>query len=204
MSPPDTRRSPSNPQIDTTLPLIASRGLLSVPRNPSSPAVTPNLQSLVNNLHLSEHSSRCSRRHSSHTAPLANAPPDLLKENDHSGARNAVPSFHSRMAEREEFLVFVRILLKCLDGGGRDNGNGEGGARAAIRLKARQIIRECTARNRAGDPEYTPLVSAVRERLRGVVGEMCWGRAEQYLRHYHVMRSRMGSAPKIRGGVSNA
>lgn len=75
--------------------------------------------------------------------------------------------------ERERFLIFVRILFKCLDE--KD---------PQLRAKAKRVVQQCTLRNREGNPEYAPLVDVVERRLRCIVGEANWTRAEYYLRHY--------------------
>ena len=95
-------------------------------------------------------------------------------------------------AERERFLIFMRILFKCLDDFDGD---------WHLRLRVRAIFRECTNNNWDGHPDYAPLVNCIRQRLRGVVGDVHWNQADLYLRHFLTMRSkarRVGT----KGGLS--
>jgi len=90
------------------------------------------------------------------------------------------PQDHSSVfrSSREQFLVFVKILLKCL----------EQTQSVQICSRAKKIIGDCTKRNRAGDPEFTPLMDAVEKRLRPFVGEAQWIRALLLLRHFIAQR----------------
>ena len=81
---------------------------------------------------------------------------------------------HRSRSHREQFLLFIKILFKCLDQANEPE----------KREKAKKIVAECTRRNRAGDPDFSPLMEAVEKRLRGFVGEMLWRRAHLLLRHY--------------------
>jgi len=54
--------------------------------------------------------------------------------------------------------------------------------------RAKKIVGDCTKRNRAGDPEFTPLMDAVEKRLRPFVGETQWRRALLLLRHLIAQR----------------
>lgn len=78
------------------------------------------------------------------------------------------------MSNREHFLILIKILFKCLDQANEPE----------VRSKAKQIVTECTRRNRQGDSKFTPLIEAVEKRLRGVVGEVHWRRARLLLRYY--------------------
>mmetsp|Transcript_36354 Transcript_36354/g.73948 ORF Transcript_36354/g.73948 Transcript_36354/m.73948 type:complete len:250 (-) Transcript_36354:166-915(-) len=84
---------------------------------------------------------------------------------------------HGR-THREQFLIFTRILFKCLD----DHPS------PSIKKTVKTIIVECTKRNRAGDPDYHPLIDAVQARLRHIIGEVHWHKAEEYLVHYLTFR----------------
>jgi hypothetical protein len=80
---------------------------------------------------------------------------------------------------REKFLLFVKILFKCLAEGNN----------ADATEKARRIVRECTKRNRMGDPMFASLFNATASRLRGLVGESTWRRAVLLLRHFMAKRT---------------
>ncbi|KAG7368924.1 hypothetical protein IV203_031667 [Nitzschia inconspicua] len=76
--------------------------------------------------------------------------------------------------ERENFLIFIKILFKILDDAEEPH----------TKRKAKQIVLECRRKNQQGDPLYHPLMDAVESRLRRFVGEASWRRAHLYLNHY--------------------
>jgi len=80
---------------------------------------------------------------------------------------------------RARFLVFIKILFKCLDQANEPE----------IRDRAKEIVAECTRRNRMGDPKFTPLVEAVEKRLRVFVGEAHWKKASILLRAFAAKQS---------------
>lgn len=84
---------------------------------------------------------------------------------------NASSSVHS--SKRTRLLVFVKIILKCLDSDDR-----------SLHLEAKQIITECTRKNREGIPGYDSLADAITRQLRIAVGEVHWNRAESLMSHY--------------------
>jgi len=79
----------------------------------------------------------------------------------------------SSKQQRQRFVLFIRILFKCIDE-----------TDPQLRPLAKQIVKECTLRNRQGHPDYQPLVDAIQSRLQSVVGDTHWKRAEEYLRYY--------------------
>jgi hypothetical protein len=78
------------------------------------------------------------------------------------------------ISQREHFLMFIKILFKCLEQANEPE----------VRNKAKQIVAECIRRNRQDDSNFTPLMEAVEKRLRGFVGELQWRRSLLLLRHY--------------------
>lgn len=54
----------------------------------------------------------------------------------------------------------------------------------SIRRRAKSIIADCTYRNRMGHPEYMPLQDAIELRLRQLVGEIHWSRAQRCFEAY--------------------
>jgi len=78
------------------------------------------------------------------------------------------------LSEREHFVIFIKILFKCIEQSDDQN----------LRLKAKAIVNECTRRNRMGDSSYTPLQDAVERRLKKMVGELYWARAKLCFEHY--------------------
>jgi hypothetical protein len=80
--------------------------------------------------------------------------------------------------ERENFLVFVKILFKILDDANEPH----------TKSKAKRIVLECRQRNQQGDPHYHPLMDAIEVRLKRFVGEASWHKAHLLLHHYLTRR----------------
>ncbi|EEC45629.1 predicted protein [Phaeodactylum tricornutum CCAP 1055/1] len=78
------------------------------------------------------------------------------------------------LSDREQFLIFVKILFKCLERADDKN----------LRQRAKTVVSECTRRNRLGDSQYTPLQEAVERRLKRIVGELYWCQAQVYTNRY--------------------
>jgi hypothetical protein len=109
------------------------------------------------------------------------------RRSDPTAASDSSKSTSAAVAatEKERFVLFVKILLKCLDRPrGADGGASDQDARA-LKQVAKATILECTRRNRMGDSSYTPLLDALERRLRSTVGDENWYRAarlcDQYL-----------------------
>jgi hypothetical protein len=119
----------------------------------------------------------------------------------HSHRRAALPSSptsnSSKSAaaaaatEKERFVLFVKILLKCLDRPGVNGGSDDA---RALKQVAKATILECTRRNRMGDSSYTPLLDALERRLRSTVGDENWHRAARLCDRYLERRR---SSPQI-------
>jgi len=93
--------------------------------------------------------------------------------------------------QKKRFLLFIRILFKSLDQSEEDS---------ELREIAKNIVSDCTRRNRLGDPECKPLMDAVDKRLRRHVGETHWRRAHLYMQHYmrrEAARERLPQAQRI-------
>lgn len=97
---------------------------------------------------------------------------------------NASSSVHS--SKRTRLLVFVKIILKSLDS---DD--------PSLHLEAKQIITECTRKNREGIPGYDSLADAITRQLRIAVGEVHWNRAESLMSHYLKTRTQPVKKLKI-------
>ena len=115
------------------------------------------------------------RRSSSSRSPKV----ELKRNSSILGAR---PHPHNR-SHRENFLIFTRILFKCLG----DHPS------AKVQAEAKRIIVDCTKRNRLGEPGFHPLIDAIEVRLRHVIGDIHWHKAEQYLGHYMTFRRKGGA-----------
>lgn len=81
---------------------------------------------------------------------------------------------HRILGERELFLIFIKILFKCI----------ERCSNGRLRQRAKAIVTECTRRNRMGDSNFSPLQDAVETRLKDIVGDMYWNQAKVYTGYY--------------------
>ncbi|CAB9528673.1 hypothetical protein SEMRO_2288_G322090.1 [Seminavis robusta] len=122
------------------------------------------------------------------SVPRSPAPPAAFKPR----RRPKLPpaSSSSAVFRRKRFLVFMKVLLKCLK---RDMTKNPQSARLYQHAKA--IIADCTQRNRQKDPHYCPLPEAVERRLRPVVGEAQWKRAHACLDLYLEKRRQLHRLP---------
>jgi hypothetical protein len=80
--------------------------------------------------------------------------------------------------ERENFLLFIKILFKIL----------EDAQEPEVKSKAQRIVMDCRRRSQQGDPNFSPLMDALERRLRVFVGEQKWRRAHLFLSHYMVKK----------------
>lgn len=81
--------------------------------------------------------------------------------------------------KRTRLLVFIKIILKCLDY-----------EDPSLHFEAKQVITDCTRKNREGVPGYDPLADAITRRLHITVGEVHWNRAQNLMIHYMKSRTR--------------
>lgn len=79
---------------------------------------------------------------------------------------------------RRSFLVFMRILFKCLDRAGDK----------PLLISARQVIAECIKLHRSGHSEHTSLIEGIETKLHVLVGRDYWLEAKTYLGHYHIWK----------------
>lgn len=89
--------------------------------------------------------------------------------------------------ERENFLVFIKILFKILDQANEPE----------TKSRAQRIVLECRRRSQAGDPNFMPLMDATEKRLRAFVGEAKWRRAHLFLHHYIVNKPGNNHPPSL-------
>jgi hypothetical protein len=102
----------------------------------------------------------------------------VLIENDSS-----VDTCKSLRHRRKSFLVFVRILLKCID-------------RADDKIlsaKVRKLVICCVRRFRSGEQTHgESLMDNVESRLKLLVGSVYWKEARAFLKHYHEWKQEDG------------
>ena len=98
-----------------------------------------------------------------------------------------VPGLSKEAEQKKRFLIFIKILFKSLSQS----------ACTDVREKAKNIVSDCTRRNRLGDPQCTPLMDAIDRRLRCHVGEAHWRRAHVFMQHYIRRESRPRPRPQV-------
>ena len=96
-----------------------------------------------------------------------------------SNKNHVVVGSTSTACQKRRFLLFIKILFKSL----------EQACEFETRDRAREIVSDCTRRNRLEDPAFTPLIDVIDQRLRRYVGEAHWRRAHMYMHHYLMTRS---------------
>ena len=79
---------------------------------------------------------------------------------------------------REMLIIFIRIIFRCLDRHADHN----------VSLQAKQVVKECTRKNRERVPGYENLVDAIQVNLRTCIGDVHWHRAEEYMQQFMLTR----------------
>lgn len=92
--------------------------------------------------------------------------------------------------QKEKFLVFTRVLIKYLE---QKDPN--------LHRQAKAIIKDCAERNKRQEPGYTSVTASMKTRLRQLVGENYWKRAEAYLKHFLEQKA---AANRSSGGSSSS
>jgi hypothetical protein len=91
-----------------------------------------------------------------------------------------VVQHHDVRQRRKSFLVFVRILLKCID---RDGDK-------PLAFAVRQVVVDCIQRHRLGQQGYKSLVDSIEKQLHESLGRQgYWDEAIIYLNHYHTWKA---------------
>mmetsp|Transcript_15379 Transcript_15379/g.35203 ORF Transcript_15379/g.35203 Transcript_15379/m.35203 type:complete len:882 (+) Transcript_15379:57-2702(+) len=80
---------------------------------------------------------------------------------------------HRIKKEKETFLIFTRVLMKYLE---------QKDPNVYHRVKA--IIKECAERNKRHEPGFESVTTSMKAKLKEVVSEAHWTRAEAYLKHF--------------------
>jgi hypothetical protein len=81
--------------------------------------------------------------------------------------------------DKRLFLMFIHTLFKCMK-------KFNFGLEEELSSRAKQIINECTEKNRAGVPNYSPLTEVISSRLKSLGGiQLYWNQAEKYVLKYH-------------------
>lgn len=75
--------------------------------------------------------------------------------------------------EKDRFIVFTRVLVKYLEQ-----------TNPVLHGEVREIIRDCTERKDRKEPGYESITLAMKKRIRDVVSDACWNRAELYCERF--------------------
>jgi hypothetical protein len=163
----DTTTPPLSPFSRNTLFLSSTLGPLDQTLLPINPAAMFSHESLERRLHLP----------TVHDRPEAFSVKGL-KTSQHSRAR----------FQRKRFLVFMKILLKILRRDKSPSG-------LQLYQYAKAIVSECIHGNRCKDLRYCPLQATIERRLRPIVGEAHWKRANTCLELYLEKRRQLHRLP---------
>lgn len=112
-------------------------------------------------------------------------PQNMAHESAHSQTGLKSPSLSDIWKEdRRIFLMFIHTLFKCMKKFNSAKQEEE------LLSKAKTIINECTKKNRAGVPNYSPLSEVISSRLKSLDGmQVYWDQAEKYVLKYHSRKN---------------
>jgi hypothetical protein len=88
-----------------------------------------------------------------------------------------------RNKQKEKFLIVTRVLMKYLEQ--KD---------PPLHQKVKTIIKDCAARNRRQERGYESVTVSMKARLKEVVDDNYWQRAEAYLHHFLVQKAKQGGS----------
>lgn len=103
------------------------------------------------------------------------------------------PTSHQDMKRsKEKFLMFTRVLIKYLEQ--KD---------PRMHAQAKNIIKDCAERNKRQEPGYESVTLSMKRRLRDLVGDHYWKKANDYLVHFIEQKKRQaGLAGRTSGSIS--
>ena len=110
-----------------------------------------------------------------------------------SGGQDRAAMEREMRRQKERFLMFTRVLMKYLEQ--KD---------PKMHQKAKLIIKDCAERNKRQERGYESVTASMRSRLKQLVGEQYWKRAESYLKHFLEQRAKGGSSDKGSSGSSSS
>ena len=123
----------------------------------------------------------------SHRQDLESDEPSSITRLRQQSPQTKAKSKCTMLSSKMRLMVFIKIILKCLETEGFESN---------VRRDAKQIIANCTLKNRQGHPDYTPLEEAIERSLRLVIDDCHWNRAETLMQHYIMSCSRNQSPCK--------
>ena len=100
------------------------------------------------------------------------------------------PTSHQEMKRsKEKFLMFTRVLIKYLEQ--KD---------PRMHAQAKNIIKDCAERNKRQEPGYESVTLSMKRRLRDLVGDHYWKKANDYLVHFIEQKKRQAGLAGRSGG----
>jgi hypothetical protein len=96
-------------------------------------------------------------------------------------------------ARKERFLMFVRVLMKYLEQKDPD-----------MHTRAKAVIRECADKNKNKERGYESVTASMQKRLKDMVGDAYWGRAEAYLNHFLKQKEKLDAKTKQHASSSSS
>ena len=145
------------------------------PRNDSLLGPRRGDESTRNESHHSKHTIKQSgQQHKGMASQKQNQEPERYQDDVRGkhGGMNAEPWYLDRK-KKEQFLMFTRVLIKYLKTKDYE-----------MHQRAERVLKMCSERNEAGDPEYSSLTNSMRINLRRTVGEQYWRKAEAYTKTF--------------------
>ncbi|CAB9524566.1 expressed unknown protein [Seminavis robusta] len=100
-----------------------------------------------------------------------------------NGSTTAADQEKELRRQKERFLMFTRVLIKYLET--KD---------PTLHGKVKKVIKECAERIKRQEPGYESVTAAMRERIKEIVGNPYWNRAESYLAHFLAQKKRSADA----------
>jgi hypothetical protein len=94
---------------------------------------------------------------------------------------------------KEKFLMFTRVLIKYLEQ--KD---------PRMHARAKSIIKECAERNKRQEPGYESVTTSMKRRLKELVGDHYWKKANDYLVHFIEQKRRHALAAGGSGSATAA
>lgn len=95
--------------------------------------------------------------------------------------------------QKEKFLMFTRVLIKYLEQ--KD---------PTLHQKAKLVIKDCADRNKRQEKGYESVTAAMRTRLKELVGDNYWQRAEAYLKHFLEQKRKNQQGGSTGAGASSS
>ena len=193
MQPPpaQTQQRQSSSSSSEFRPLVPNRGVATLPQQRPSASIDPFEPTPLKTMIQRQQQKAAAQQQAVMRPPTNAVPPQSTIRTSGSASSTASSSASTTIASnvststdraklereakhrKERFLMFTRVLMKYLEQ--KD---------PAMHLKAKAVIRECAEKNKKKEPGYESVTASMQTRLRAMVGDQYWTRAEAYLNHF--------------------